>query len=126
MAAWILWRLVRFVLVTGRWEIVEVNLRLFMYGRYPEAHVLRLSVAVVAAAWWPVWLPASSTPGRCVAGTSTVERMTPARRLLDLIERFWPLALGIGIILSMTRTPGPTVTVAWRSSPPSSAGSPAT
>ena len=47
VAAWVIWRLVRFVLVTGRWEIVEVNLRLFMYGRYPEVHVLRLSVAVV-------------------------------------------------------------------------------
>jgi len=112
VAAWILWRLVRFVLVTGRWEIVEVNLRLFMYGRYPEVHVLRLSVAVVVAALVGGLVAGVVHARQVVAGTSTVERMTPARRLLDLAERFWPLALGIGIILSMTRTPGPTVTVA--------------
>ena len=35
-------RLVRFVLVTGRWDIVRVNLRLLMVGRFPEAHVLRV------------------------------------------------------------------------------------
>jgi general L-amino acid transport system permease protein len=112
VAVWIIWRLVRFVLVTGRWEIVEVNLRLFMYGRYPEAHVLRLSVAVVVAALVSGLVAGVVHARQVVAGTSTLERMTPTRRLLDLVERFWPLALGIGIILSMTRTPGPTVTVA--------------
>jgi general L-amino acid transport system permease protein len=112
VAAWVIWRLVRFVLVTGRWEIVEVNLRLFMYGRYPEVHVLRLSVAVVVAALVGGLVAGVVHSRQVRAGTSTVERMTPARRLLDLLERFWPLGIGIGIILSMTRTPGPTVTVA--------------
>ena len=37
----------RFIFVTGRWEIIQVNLRLLMIGRFPEAHVLRLAVTVV-------------------------------------------------------------------------------
>ena len=44
IALWVLYKTIRFVFVTGRWEIIEVNLRLLLIGRYPEAHVLRLAV----------------------------------------------------------------------------------
>jgi general L-amino acid transport system permease protein len=111
LAVLVLWRLARFVLVTGRWEIVEVNLRLFMYGRYPEVHVLRLSVAVVAAALVGGLVAGVVHARQVAAGTSVVAVLSPAGRLVDLVERFWPLAVGIGIILSMTTTPGPTITV---------------
>jgi general L-amino acid transport system permease protein len=112
LGAWVVWRLVRFVLVTGRWEIVEVNLRLFMYGRYPEVHVLRLSVALVVAALVGGLVAGVIHARQVAAGTSTVQGLPFSRRVLDLAERFWPLALGIGIILSMTTTPGPALTVA--------------
>ena len=112
LAAWVVWRLVRFVLVTGRWEIVEVNLRLFMYGRYPAAHVLRLSVAVVVASLVGGLVAGVVHARQVAAGTSAVAGLPPSRRLLDLVERFWPAALGVGIVLSMTTTPGPAVTVA--------------
>jgi general L-amino acid transport system permease protein len=112
LACWVLWRLVRFVFVTGRWEIVEVNLRLFMYGRYPAVHVLRLSVAVVAASLVGGLLAGVVHARQVAVGTSSTVGQSPRDRLLDLVERFWPLALGVGIILSMTTTPGPALTVA--------------
>jgi general L-amino acid transport system permease protein len=112
LVSWVLWRLVRFVFVTGRWEIVEVNLRLFMYGRYPEVHVLRLSVAVVVASLVGGLLAGVIHFRQVAAGTSSVAVLSPVGRLVDLVERFWPLALGVGIILSMTTTPGPALTVA--------------
>jgi general L-amino acid transport system permease protein len=112
LAGWLLWRLARFVFVTGRWEIVEVNLRLFMYGRYPEAHVLRLSVAVVVASLVGGLVAGVVHARQMAAGTSSVEDLPPRGRLLDLVERFWPAALGVGIVLSMTTTTGPVLTVA--------------
>ena len=38
-----LYRLVRYVFVTGRWEIVRVNLKLFMVGRYPADELWRIA-----------------------------------------------------------------------------------
>jgi len=37
------YRFLRFVFVTGRWEPVETNLRLFMTGLYPEEEIWRIS-----------------------------------------------------------------------------------
>src|SRR3954452_1020787 len=48
VVGYILYRLVRSVFVTGRWEIVRDNLKLFMVGRYPLDDLWRISVVVVA------------------------------------------------------------------------------
>ena len=36
VVGYVAYRLLRFVFVTGRWDIVRVNLKLFMVGRYPN------------------------------------------------------------------------------------------
>ena len=43
IAAWVLYKTISFVFVTGRWEIIRVNLRLLLIGRFPDDHVLRLA-----------------------------------------------------------------------------------
>ena len=45
-----MYRAVRYVFVTGRWEIVKVNLKLFMVGRYPNDELWRISVAIALIA----------------------------------------------------------------------------
>ena len=50
VVAYVLYRLGRFVFVTGRWKIVRVNLRLFMVGRYPYADYWRIVVSVLGIA----------------------------------------------------------------------------
>ncbi len=45
-----IFRLAQFVFVTGRWDIVRVNLTLFMVGRYPRDELWRVVVALVAIA----------------------------------------------------------------------------
>ena len=40
----------RFVFVTGRWEIVRANLTLFMVGRYPRDELWRVSVSLCCLA----------------------------------------------------------------------------
>jgi len=52
LAIWLLYKTINFIFITGRWTIIEVNLRLLMIGRYPEVHELRLAVTVVVLAAW--------------------------------------------------------------------------
>ena len=50
MVLYVGYRAVRYVFVTGRWEIVQVNLKLFMVGRYPSDELWRISVAIALIA----------------------------------------------------------------------------
>ena len=52
LSLWLIYKTFSFIFVTGRWDIIRVNLRLLMIGRFPEAHVLRLAVTVVALGGW--------------------------------------------------------------------------
>lgn len=108
LAIWLLYKTFRFVFVTGRWTIIEVNLRILMVGRYPEAHDLRLAVTVVVLSAWGGLL-AGFLRGRQVrAGRLTSEdsRLTAAR-VLDLVERLWiPLAVVL-LLLLLSGTTGP-------------------
>jgi general L-amino acid transport system permease protein len=109
LAVYVVFRLVRFVLVTGRWEVVRVNLKLLMVGRYPDGDLDRIAVALAVAA----------LVGGLVAGVvhrrqhdAAVAAGEPVddragRRALDLVGRFWPLALGVLLVLSLTETVGP-------------------
>ena len=109
---WLLFKTIRFIFVTGRWTIIEVNLQLLMIGRYPEAHVLRLAVTVVVLALWGGLL-AGFIRGRQVRSgrmTAADSKLTRAR-VTDLVERLWiPLALVV-LLLLLTSTPGPWIMV---------------
>jgi general L-amino acid transport system permease protein len=108
--AYLLYRVVRFVLLTGRWEIVRVNLKLLMVGRYPDVHLPRVAVSLVVAAL-VVGLIAGVVHRRQVeAGTSAVVGMGATARAVDLVERFWPLMLGVALLLGLSSTPGPWLT----------------
>jgi hypothetical protein len=52
ISVWLIYKTLSFVFVTGRWDIIRVNLRLLMIGRFPDVHVLRLAVTVVALGAW--------------------------------------------------------------------------
>ncbi len=110
VVAYVLYRALRFVLVTGRWEIVRVNLKLFMVGRFPDMHLLRVSVALVVAAAVGGLVAGVVHARQVRAGTSAVAGLPPARRALDLAGRFWPVAVLTGLLLALTETPGPLVT----------------
>jgi general L-amino acid transport system permease protein len=112
LALWLLYKTLRFIFVTGRWTIIEVNLELLMIGRYPEAHVLRLAVTVVVLALWGGLL-AGFIRGRQVRSRRMTEadsKLTRAR-VVDLVGRLWiPFALVI-LLLLLTSTPGPWIMV---------------
>ena len=108
LAIWLLYKTINFVFVTGRWTIIEVNLRLLMIGRYPEVHELRLAVTVVVLAAWG-GLIAGFLRGRQVrAGRLTADdsKLTAAR-VLDLVERLWLPLAAVLFLLVLAGTPGP-------------------
>ena len=65
---WVIYNLVVGVwgfITTARWEVVPVNLRLFMVGRYPLDQVWRVEVSVVIltfllGASWRAWAASCS------------------------------------------------------------------
>jgi general L-amino acid transport system permease protein len=105
--AWLLYRTVRFVLITGRWEVVRVNLKLLMVGRYPDVHLPRVAVSIAVAALVAGLIAGVIHRRQVAAGTSTVAHLGLAARAVDLIERFWPLLLGVGLLLGLSSTAGP-------------------
>jgi general L-amino acid transport system permease protein len=113
VAAFVLYKTIWFVFFTGRWDIIQVNLRLLMIGRFPDVHVLRLSVTVVVLAGWAGMLAGFVRARQVRAG-----RIDPAddrmsvRRARDLFGRLWLPSLVVLLLLALTTTPGPWVTAA--------------
>ena len=110
LAVYLLVRLARFVLVTGRWEVVRVNLKLLMAGRYPTDELDRVAWALVGAAIVGGLLAGVVHRRQVQAGTSLRVGGGAAARARDLVDRFWPLGLGVVLLLALTDTVGPWLT----------------
>ena len=106
---YVAFRLGRFVFVSGRWEIIQRNLTLFMVGRYPRDELWRIGVGLCAIAAYGGVLAGYVQRMREITGRETVRRCRCAQRLVELAVRIWPLILGVVVLLSLTTTPGPTV-----------------
>jgi ABC-type amino acid transport system permease subunit len=103
VVAYVLYRLGRFVFVTGRWKIVRVNLRLFMVGRYPYADYWRILVSVLGiAALLGVAVGSGVQAQRRELGPP--EPTSVRQRVTDVVRRTWPLLVGVGLILALTST----------------------
>jgi len=109
-SVWLLYRGIRFVLVTGRWDVVRDNLKLLLVGRYPEPHLLRVAITVVVAAGL-AGLVAALVHRRQVSAGTAAEWRGVGDRARDLLRRLWPIALGIVLLLGLSEPPGPHLTV---------------
>ena len=108
VVAYVVYRLARYVFVTGRWEIIRVNLKLFMVGRYPNDQLWRISVALVVIAFAGGVVAGHVGHRRMVTGQIVDERARPWWRTgLDLAVRLWPLILGVLVLLLLAGTIGP-------------------
>lgn len=114
IVAYVAYRGVRYLFVTGRWEIVRVNLRLFMVGRYPADELWRISVALAAVAAYIGVVAGYAMKRREITGRQLPEEVerSLARSLLATAGRLWPLVVGGALLMSMVRTAGPWLTVA--------------
>ncbi len=110
---YLLFRALNYVFVTGRWEIVQVNLRLFMVGRYPVDELWRIVVALSLIALFGGIVAGFVARRRVLTGTvdpASIDRPW-WRAVLATLWRLWPLIAGVGLIMTMTRTAGPWLTV---------------
>ena len=92
LLAYVLYRAARYVFVTGRWEIVRVNLRVFLLGRFPPDQLPRVWAAIFVAA--------------LVAGIAAgaARRRGAGGDLRDSVRRAAPLLLVLVVVLSLTQT----------------------
>lgn len=109
-AAYLGFRLIRYALVTGRWEIVRRNLKLLLVGRFPDDDLWKVAAAIAAIALWGGLLAGmvASRQGRAAVETAASRRPRSRRAVAaGLLVRFWPALLGLAIILGLVRSPGP-------------------
>ncbi|MEM9713397.1 MAG: amino acid ABC transporter permease [Actinomycetota bacterium] len=111
LAVFALFRLVRFVFVTGRWEIIEVNLSLLITGVWPEAEMWRLVATLLAAGFVGGLVVGFVARSREIEAGIEPGPIRPGRRLGQLVSRLWPLLLGVGLLLLLSRTIMPTLLV---------------
>src|SRR5829696_4531257 len=114
LVLYVTYRGVRYVFVTGRWDIVRVNLKLFMVGRYPSDELWRVSVAIAVIAFTVGVVAGFITKRRVITGRvdPEAERRPWWRAVVSTAGRLWPLVTGVVLVLSMTTTIGPWLTVA--------------
>ena len=81
LAIYLIYQAAQFVFVTGRWEIIEVNLKLLLVGRFPEEQMWVLGASVLAIAFW-AGLVARSLRRQAPA------KQNALRMILELAGRF--------------------------------------
>jgi general L-amino acid transport system permease protein len=111
VVGYVLFRLGRFVFVTGRWDIIRTNLTLFMVGRYPRDELWRIGLGLCAIAAYGGVLAGYVQRVREITGRET--RSVPwRRRLVELLGRLWPFIVGVVVLLALSETIGPYVLTA--------------
>ena len=91
VALWAMWSVFRFVVFTGRWEIIDVNLKLLLVGRFPTESLWVLYGVIIATCFWG----AAALGGGKVAGAREVSR---AEQLVAAVRRFG-LLVAVGLLL---------------------------
>jgi len=98
LIAYVAYRALRFVFVTGRWEFARAGLQTFVVG----PNFLR-GGSTFARLWEAIALFAAAMgvlSGRRAA-------LGGGGSALDLVRRLWPALLGLAVVLSFTSTPTP-------------------
>ena len=91
LAGYVIWQLFQFIFITGRWEIIEVNLKLLLVGRFPEELLWMLGASIIALAFWIGAVAASST-------RDATKSKSIGMALLDVFTRFG-LIIALGVVI---------------------------
>jgi general L-amino acid transport system permease protein len=111
ISIWLIYKTLSFIFVTGRWDIIRVNLRLMMIGRFPDVHVLRLSVTVIALAAWGGFLAGFIRARQVRSGRVPADGVSIAARIADIVARLWLPGVVVLLLLVLSSTSGPWITV---------------
>lgn len=100
-----LYRFLRFLFITGRWQIVRSNLSLFMTGSWPSEELWRIVVTVIGCG-----LLAGVVAGylaRQRAEHPDADGGDDSGGLVDVASRIWPAVVTVLLLLSLASTVGP-------------------
>lgn len=107
---YVVYRALWFVFVSGRWEIVEVNLANFMVGLFPRGELWRLAVAVCILAVVAGLGLGVTSRASADAAEARGEQLVTSWQLR--FRRAAPLLLLLAVIFSFVRTATPLVLLA--------------
>ncbi len=110
VVAWAGTGLIRFLL-SADFAILRVNLALFMVGRFPRDQMWRPAVALILVGLFFGFMGAMASAS---AQARAAEAGLPFRPSgwRSFARRFWPALVVVGLMLALTTTLGPTLTVA--------------
>lgn len=97
IALWFIWVSIEFIFITGRWEIVEVNLKLFLVGRFPPELMWLIGASMVALAFW-----IAAVAGGSALGPEPKPGLS--ERAIDYIRRFGLLFALALLLVVLSRT----------------------
>lgn len=100
---WATYRALRFVFVTGRWDVVRENLTLFMTGSWPEDQLWRLATVLIALTFIGA-LGVGFAIRRNQEAPDAPDPLTGAAKWRDLLLRFWPAIVVTLLLLLLTST----------------------
>lgn len=107
LGLYLLARLLLFVFVNARWEIIDANLKLLLVGRWPPELLERIGVAVVALGFWGGLIAGLIAGRRRRKGTSVIAGMRLYSRVIDLVQRFGLMIATVLLLLFLTDSAGP-------------------
>jgi general L-amino acid transport system permease protein len=82
-----------------------------MIGRFPDAHVLRLVVTVIALAAWGGFLAGFVRARQIRSGRISDTATSTVARIADVVARLWLPGVVVLLLLLLSSTPGPWVMV---------------
>ncbi len=107
---WIVYRSLLFVFVTGRWDIIEVNLTNFMVGRFPRDELWRPWAALLVLG--PLGGVAVGAAARATTEAAIERGAQEATTWHEKARRIAPVAALLLVIISFVRTVAPVVLLA--------------
>ena len=109
--AWLLWRIGRFLFVTGRWEIVRINVTNLLVGLFPRDALWRPAVALAMSVTALAFGAGATRPIPAGSRRRTPSAPSGGGRLRALAPA-WPLLLLVAAMAVLTRSPAPALALA--------------
>ena len=90
---YVIWQALQFVFVTGRWEIIQVNLKILLVGRFPDELIYLLGFSLLALVFGISSLAAG--------GRGPGKQIKLARTIWEAFQRFGLLIATGGLLIAL-------------------------
>jgi len=109
LSVYVVYRFAAFVFVNARWEVIKVNLKLLLVGRWPSEELAALTASLTATALW-AGVVAGLVAGRRLRVGAPAEAASAVARVSALVRRFGLIVAAVLLLLLLTDTGGPWLT----------------